>query len=54
MMDKLGVTADEICFVDDTLENIAGANNVGIIHTIHVAKTSNTLSLIESMLNTNT
>ena len=54
MMDKLGVSADEICFVDDTLENIAGANNVGIIHTIHVAKTSNTLSLIESMLNTNT
>ena len=54
MMDKLGVTADEICLVDDTLENIAGANNVGIIHTIHVAKTSNTLSLIESMLNTNT
>ena len=54
MMDKLGVNPDEICFVDDTQENIVGANNVGIIHTIHTTKVSNTLALIETMLNSGT
>ena len=54
MMDKLEVKAEEICFVDDTLENIVGANNVGIIHTIHTTKASNTLALLENMLASDT
>ena len=54
IMEQLNVKPEAICVVDDTLENIAGANNVGIVNTIHISKTSNTLALIESMLDKNT
>lgn len=50
MLEKLNVKPDEICFVDDSQDNILGANSAGIIHTIHTTKASNTLSLIEAML----